>query len=115
MYDLYSEFDIEQHAKHYPHYLEVVMFPDGKVEYAVPSHQEKLISIACEKLNVGRQELFDMCPPEYYFDVIEWLCDITGCISIWTQGIMTSGKNDMTEAQIEMLKKLKQAGVYEGE
>ena len=34
MYDLYSKFDIEQHKKHYINYLEVILFPDGHIEYA---------------------------------------------------------------------------------
>lgn len=115
MYDLYSQFDIEQHSEHYPHYLEVIMYQDGTVEYAVPSHQEKLIQIACDMLDVSRTKLFDMCPQEYYCDVITWLCNITGCISVWTNFYMKSDKNDLSVAQEEMLRKLQRADVYEGE
>ena len=62
---LHSAFDIETHKKTFVNYLEVVITPDGTIEYAVPSHQEKLIRIATEKLSVSRQELYDMCPIEY--------------------------------------------------
>ena len=31
-YDLHSEFDIEKHKKTFPHYLEVIIDPDGKVK-----------------------------------------------------------------------------------
>lgn len=56
-YTVYSDFDIDQHKKTFIHYLEVVIDENGKIMYAVPSHQEKIISLACEKLNVTREEL----------------------------------------------------------
>lgn len=68
-YDLRSEFDIEQHKKTFIHYLEVVIDENGEIMYAAPSHQEKLISLACERLNVTREKLNAMCPQEYYFDL----------------------------------------------
>ena len=114
-YDLYCEFDIEKHKQTYIHYLEVIMFPDGHIEYAVPSHQEKLIAVACEQLNVSREELFDMCPDDYFFDVLVWLCNITQCVSIWTNGFTMSDIIELTGAQKEMLEQLKEAGIYEGE
>lgn len=67
-YDIYSDFDLEQHKKKYVDYLEVLILEDGTVVYAVPSHQEKAIAVACAKLGVCRKELMDMCPPEYYAD-----------------------------------------------
>ena len=45
MYDLNSKFDIEQHKKKYINYLEVIIFPDGHIEYAVPSHQATVTMI----------------------------------------------------------------------
>lgn len=115
MYDLYCDFDVKLHSAKYPHYLEVVMFPDGKVEYAVPSHQEKLIKISCDKLGVSREELYAMIPREYYCDVITWLCNVTGCISIWTDRYETSDTDPVTDSQKKMLKELKMYGVYEGD
>ena len=43
-YDLYSKFDLEKHVRKYIHYTEVIIRPNGTVEYAVPSHQEKTYS-----------------------------------------------------------------------
>lgn len=48
-YDIYCAFDLEKHKQTYVQYLEVVILEDGTVEYAVPSHQEKLIALACMK------------------------------------------------------------------
>lgn len=114
MYNLESKFDMEQHKKHYIHYLEVILFPDGHIEYAVPSHQEKLIAICCEQLRVSRDTLFEMCPQEYYCDVIVWMCNISGCVSVWTDGIMKSDCNPLTNAQWTALQKMKEIGIYEG-
>ena len=112
VYDLYGEFDLEQHVAHYYHYLEVVILPDGTVEYAVPSHQEKLIQIYLnDHPEITRSQLYDMCPDSYTFDVISWLCSITGCVSVWTNYITF---DTMTLAQRDSLHKLESAGAYEG-
>lgn len=110
-YDLYSEFDMEMHSKTFVRYLEVVIDPDGKVMYAVPSHQEKCIALACGKLGVTRNELKAMCPREFYFDFLKWLCKVSGAIAVW---------NDYCEyweptvKQIGKLRQLKMAGLYTG-
>ena len=80
---LNGEFSIETHKRTFVDYLEVVITEEGDVVYAVPSHQEKLIDIAMKRLGVTRRQLYDMCPPRLMFDVCEWLCDITGCVSVW--------------------------------
>lgn len=115
MYDLYSKFDIEKHKQTYIHYFEVVLFSDGHIEYAVPSHQEKLIAICCAQLNVSREELFAMCPLDYYFNVITWMCNISGCISLWEDYMMKSDCNDITDAQRQTLLTLIDNGLYRGE
>ena len=110
-YDLYSDFDTEKHKATFTDYLEVVILKNGKVVYAVPSHQEKLIALACEKLSVSRDELKAMCPREYYCDFLKWLCLLSGAMAVW---------NDYCEygnpsaKQIGALRKLKMAGLYKG-
>lgn len=109
MYDLHSPFDIEQHKQHYVNYLEVVIFPDGHIEYAVPSHQEKLIAICMEQLGISRYELERMCPAEYYGDFQTWLCMISGCISVWDRFILKSDKIPLTDEQKDSIKRLEDA------
>lgn len=53
-YSIYCKFDLQKHKSHFINYLEVIVKPDGEVVYAVPSHQEKLIELACLKLRVNR-------------------------------------------------------------
>ena len=110
-YDVYSKFDLMKHIQTYVNYLEVVILEDGTVEYAVPSHQEKLIHIACEKLKCSRKELIDMCPPEYYGDFIVWLCQLTKAVSVWTDYIQYDTFN---MKQVTILDALKIAGAYRG-
>lgn len=107
---LRGKFDIETHKEAFVHYLEVVIREDGTVEYAVPSHQEKLIGIAMKKLGVTRQELYDMCPPEYMFDVCAWLCKITGCVSVWSEFYI----GEPNDVQRWVLQTLKWHKLYEG-
>lgn len=111
-YNLYSEFDTEQHKKTFIHYLEVVIDESGKIMYAVPSHQEKMIALAREKLNVTREELNAMCPQEYYFDFMTWLSKISGACAVWEKFIQADKLN---EQQIEALQVLKDNGLYLGE
>lgn len=41
---LNGPFDIETHKKTFKNYLEVIILENGRIVYAVPSHQEKLIA-----------------------------------------------------------------------
>ena len=114
-YDLYCPFDIEMHKKTFINYFETVIYPDGTVEYAVPSHQEKLIAIYCEKFNCTREEMNKQMPTEYYLDVNTWLCNMTGCISVWNDFYYKSDTGPITEQQRKTLEELKEHGIYKGE
>lgn len=109
-YGLYSPFDIQQHKKHYVHYLEVIVHPDGVVEYAVPSHQEKLIAIACKMFRKTRKQIGDECPPEFYFDFCKYLCNITGCISLWEHDMIAP--DDITQLQYNKLNELRDEKLF---
>lgn len=111
MYDLHSPFDIQKHKETYVNYLEVVIFPDGHIEYAVPSHQEKLIAICMKELGVSRYQLERMCPKEYYFDFQVWLCNISGCVSVWDRYIIQSDTTPLTEEQEATIELLKNEGL----
>lgn len=110
-YSVHSEFDIEKHKASFTNYLEVVIDADGRVSYAVPSHQEKLIALACSKLGVTRDELKTMCPREYYGDFMKWLCLLTGAMSVWNDWCEYGNP---TIKQLGALRKLKMFGLYRG-
>lgn len=107
---LHSPFNVEVHKATFVNYLEIVILEDGTIEYAVPSHQEKMIKIACDKLDVCRQTLYEMCPREYYFDVITWLSQISGAIAAWDFKI----EGTPNEKQLETLDMLRKEGLYKG-
>lgn len=111
-YNLHSKFDIDKHKKTYINYIEIVILEDGTVEYAVPSHQEKLIKLACQKLNITREELDHMCHIEYYSDFMKWLCKITKSVSVWNGSIIFYFLNSN---QIRTLESLRKAGLYKGD
>lgn len=110
-YDVYSDFDLQKHKEHFVNYLEVMVDPDGGVHYAVPSHQEYAIKVACAALGKTRKEISDMTPPEYYFDWLVWLLRQSGYLAVWKDGYQ--GEN-VTKAQYAALRELKIAGVYRG-
>lgn len=114
-YDLHSKFDINKHKTHYVNYLEIIIFPDGHIEYAIPSHQEKLIAICCDLLGLTRDGLTKLCPKEYYFDFIQWLCNLSGCVSVWNHGYISKEHTGPNEEQLKALQELKEANIYEGE
>lgn len=109
-YGVYSDFDIEKHKQTFVNYLEVLILEDGKVMYAVPSHQELAIKIACEKLGISREELMHRCPPDYYCDFLNWLLHITGAIAVWNRDFV----GWPNPKQIAKLKILKLNGIYKG-
>lgn len=109
-YDLHSEFDIQKHKETFVNYLEVLIEPNGHVLYAVPSHQELAIKLACEAKGWTRTELNKACPQEYYFDFLVWVLSLTGCVSVWNEFYMGTPNNE----QLEKLKEMKQEGIYKG-
>lgn len=111
MYDLNSKFDIAQHKERFVNYFEVIILKDGTIEYAVPSHQEKLIEIVMEQNGWTREELYDNTPVEYYADFMTWLCLQSGAISVWNSYLIAP---KISRKQIVKLKRLKLEGLYKG-
>lgn len=110
-YDVYCDFDLKKHQETYVNYLEVMIDKDGKIMYAVPSHQEKAIEMACTANNVSRGELEKMCPKEYYFDFLTWLLMQSGAMAVWNTRYECYSAS---KAQYASLRRLKLAGVYKG-
>lgn len=107
---LREPFDVEVHKQTFINYLEVIIKEDGEIVYAVPSHQEKLIELSCEKLGISRDELNDRCPQEYFFDFLPWLTMQSGGVSVWN----TLYVGRPNEKQKKALEKLKEEGLYMG-
>lgn len=111
---LRNPFNIEVHKLTFINYLEVVIAPDGVIEYAVPSHVEKLLSIYMEQKNItDREEAVSLLEePSLRLGYIECLSKETGYISVWDHGYVTGCKP--TQKQLNALKTLKLNGLYHG-
>ncbi|HOA80515.1 MAG TPA: hypothetical protein PKK61_05555 [Defluviitaleaceae bacterium] len=91
---------IDDFVKNHKHinYCEAIIHKDGSVEYAEPSHVEKLINVTGENRNVVYNKI-----PIYEFPIY-WLVEYTGCVSVWYEGHITP--KDCTDKQIQSLNKL---------
>ncbi len=107
---LQGEFSIRTHKELFYNYLEVVISPEGKIEYAVPSHQMKMMNVLMKKNNWTREELDAAVPIEFYFDMMTWLQRETGYIAVWTN--MMSGNPN--KEQSLALRRLTANGLYTG-
>lgn len=99
---LYKPFDINTHAKEFYNYLEVIIRPNGTIEYAVPSHQEKLTAIFIEMF--GIETFRSSFPRSAMINYMQWLVDNTCCVSVWNNFIVKPLK--LTAAQRKSLKLL---------
>lgn len=109
---LSQPFSIERH-KLCPYLdLEVMIDVDGNIFYAIPSHQEFLIQKACQRNKWTRQQLMDACPPEFYFNFMEWLIEQSGgYIPVWEVAVTS---HPVTKKQLAALRRLKMAGLFRG-
>lgn len=92
---------IDFHNSHYICYCEVIIHPDGRVEYCIPSHQFTLIRTS----KLSREELENKI--SIFDDCLIKLCDITNCISVWYDFYVIPA--NVTENQMNSLKLLKES------
>lgn len=84
---------------------------NGRIMYAVPSHQEKLISMVMEAQGWTRDQLNDMCPPRFHFDFLDWLLLLARAVSVWRGFCIAPAPN---QKHIDALRRLSEAGLYTG-
>lgn len=114
---LHSPFDIETHKNTFVSYLEVVISPEGTVEYAVPSHSDKLIEIFTKQKGFddilkAKKYIIDTTINNGMLSTIDYLTGVTGYISVWFNGYVAG--DPPTKAQLNKLKELFDNGVYAG-
>ena len=110
-YGVYSDFDLQKHKEKFVDYLEVMIEKDGKIHYAVPSHQEWAIAAACRSLEVSREELSALTPERYYGDWLNWLLMQSGAMAVWNGWYVCP---EPSKEQYAALRGLKLSGVYKG-
>ncbi len=88
---LHGAFDAELHKRTFIDYLEVVISPEGIVEYAIPSHSEKLLQVYMQKYSIDRgTALRNLASKNNGY--IENLSEATGYISVWNEAYITGCK-----------------------
>lgn len=108
---LHGTFDAELHKRTFIDYLEVVISPEAIVEYAIPSHSEKLLQVYMQKYSIDRETaLYNLSLSGIGY--IESLSEATGYISVWNEAYITGCKP--TQQQLNKLKTLKIQGLYRG-
>lgn len=78
----FKKVKIDDFIKKHTHinYCEAIIYPDGDITYAAPSHQQALISITGKSMDNLFEIMAVSAAPT------EWLIDYTGCICVWFQG-----------------------------
>ena len=84
-------------------YCEAIIYPDGSIEDARPSHLEKLIQISNKPREILIQEMPISAGP------VDWLVDYNNCCSIWFE--MGKLPENVTDEQIDTIKVLKGHGI----
>lgn len=114
---LHSPFDIETHKETFVSYLEVVISPEGVVEYATPSHTDKLIEILAKQKGIkdfyeAKKYVWQTCINNDICIPIEYLTGVTGYISVWFNHYVSG--DPPTKQQLVKLQELFKEGVYIG-
>ena len=92
---------IAQH-KH-KNYCEIVISPDGDIEYAIPSHLYKLITLSKE----SKDKLDKMMPNRAA--PLNWLCEHTKYAVCWYNYFILP--KDYTNIQVSIIKTLSDTGI----
>lgn len=112
---LRGAFNIDLHKLTFIEYLEVVISPEGVVEYAVPSHSEKLLAVYMRQNAItDRDDALKRLSENsnIFTSYVEMFSKETGYISVWNCGYITGCKP--TQQQLNQLKTLKLNGLYHG-
>lgn len=92
---------IAQHK--YKNYCEIVISPTGDIEYAIPSHQYKMMAVSGK----SREELNQIIPRRAA--PLHWLIEYTGYGVCWYSCFLLSV--NYTKRQIAVIRRLMRAGI----
>ena len=102
---------IKDHKSNYINYFEAIIFPDGHVEYSIPSHTHKLMMIwgvPVTQIYGGEKydELQKLIP--VYASPLHWLCNKTNCVVCWYE--QSVFPFNYTQEQVDTFNKLISSG-----
>lgn len=99
---LYMPFSTKVHAQVHIAYCEAVIYPSGKVEYAIPSHNKKLEEIFKKQEKLSDDDF--LCLYYNNFDAYDIMMKKTKICQVWYDNIRYNG--ELTKAQVNKLLEL---------
>ena len=103
---LHSPFDYETHSKTFIQYCETVIYPDGLIEYSIPSHQEKIIDIYSKKHGISVDGVRSLFWNDYAW--MDKILDDIGVVLVWYDYL--EYRKSLTEEQEKAINKLIEYG-----
>lgn len=96
--------NVEEYIKQHDaiNYCEAIIYPDGTIEDAIPSHLDKLKKIT----NMPRKVLYKMMPENA--SPIDWLLGYTKCVAVWW-GLFKY--DSLTQEQLNTIQELVNHGI----
>lgn len=89
-------------------YLEIIIDDECMIHLAIPSHQMKLIELACKKENCTKEELERMMPE--YCHANNWIISKYGFVSVW-YNMYTYSARHYNRKQMEVMRVLRINGL----
>lgn len=84
-------------------YCEAIIFPNGEIDYANPSHTYRLL----RETGKSMDEISEIMPISA--GPVAWLVDYTNCVAVWYNFGMLP--ENCTDAQEETIERLREAGL----
>jgi hypothetical protein len=103
---------IKEHKKQYVNYCEAIIHPNGDMEYAIPSHQHKLMMCyGIDQNDIWNQtpkymKLLDSIPIDS--SMVHWMVEDLNVVSVWYDILILPLY--YTSSQITSIKKLMKEG-----
>ena len=89
-------------------YCEILILSNGMIELARPCHQEKLINIYCNKMNINKEEFKEIFPKN--LSILDFICEKYSIVSVWYNSLILP-KQKLNRFQQNTLNKLIEAGL----
>lgn len=86
-------------------YCEALIYPNGDIQYAIPSHEQMALRIYARKNKVPMYKIWDYISKDDYS--LEWLLKESGCVFLWYHSYVGTPN----EKQMQTIKKLMQAKI----
>ena len=101
-----NQFMEEHKEKWYINYCEAIIFEDRSIDFANPSHTERLVEEYCINNHILRDELIKLIPRED--SPLFWLLEKLNAVALWLETLLVDHYNNykVNDAQIKTIETL---------